>query len=79
MDVSSNPLAAALLFAANATLSVPWWALAIAAVVFVYLAWKIVALCDEKRKLEAEITILEGGEEKLGDAAPDTQMGGADD
>ena len=78
MDGASSPLAAAILFAVNAMLPVPWWIIALAGIVFVVLIAKIVSLIDERRRLKNEITVLEGEEEKAG-PTPDTKMGDAED
>lgn len=79
MDVPNSPLAAAFITVSQATLPVPWWLLAIAAVIFVCLVAKIVALLDERRRFKSEILLLEGEEEKSENPAPDTEMGGAED
>jgi hypothetical protein len=59
-------------------LPVPWWIIALAAIMFVCLIAKIVSLVDERRRLKNEITVLEGEEEKAG-PTPDTEMGGGDE
>ncbi|MDP3975073.1 MAG: hypothetical protein Q8P88_02205 [Candidatus Jorgensenbacteria bacterium] len=77
MDVPSSPLAAALIGISNKALPVPWWLLALAAIFVVLLIAKIISLLDERRKLKAEIALLEGKEMK--GPVPDTEMGGSGD